>query len=1146
MSAIQTPTIPTVEITNNTLARLAGEGVILGSRHVFMNPGTLFSGDSDIASLLAAFGVTINNAPGYQIHSLVGVGELKVAGSATVHGVTVENSPVGAVFTDRPIYRAGKDEVTVFVAVLNRPSTEINAIVTFGSTRIRQKLVTLDQYGTGFFTMPVSRVGVHTVTLEGTDITCSFEGADYKRAALTAIRLDHKLDPEADTLSVKLQVQSYGRPLPAGTELLLQLRENGSRRGNRKVEVDANSQVSAQWNLQEMRGDLTVFVQVTSAPAKTAEVVIPGARDTERKLFALNHIGEEYGLSLMPHKGAMSLHGLHVSATGVTHNTPFELVDGAVSYDFSLRSNVSAHVVIITSVNPMTGMTDIHEFHNIEPGEVMRVDVLAPWQLFTIGAWIQGDDGLAPWEGGAIIANPSVEQLLDLQVAPVVEPGGTAVVKLRSNRNASVLLVVRMAEFATDEPQSLIARSHRARMDGLANLLTVATPTAKLSEQVSDDYYGYAFEAATLGGPSRGGMLRTLSVLSADEGFSVAIASSAVAKGVPGGGGVQTQVRTQIQLMTELATAREEGRETAFAGIVHLHAGQWVDLPVPVGQSITEMVVDALAVGPLWTTVGAQTRFMVEKPVYADVRVAPSVAPGVKATARVRVNSASGNAAVIAMVNDVPTAVHLDGQTIEPGAIVTTPCEVTFLAPAGNVTVQVIDGDATDMHSVTIATTGYSRYPVQRLVLLPLGGIVNAADLGCIDLRVVPGLDKSFKTMVLALADYRHKCCEQTAAVMQAALVMAIQGGDGGNAGKSHYLAGVEREKLMWQPGRGFKMYPESDHKSDHYSMIASRRLARMETSQQHPTLDLDMRAAVGEAARMGSDGCYSHKISVVPEAITNMRDAFYVASMVRSRVGEAMRFVTAHIQDLGNGQKKAVLPPSRDYDDDPVTEREQTAWAAATCAIANDLANALALANFVVGQLDEHGGLFSTLDMVAGLQMMQELLSIGISGEGTVAGSELLLNGSVMSLEDALAYDGEIVSIEAYTGPVAVQYTVMVETDWSAYKPNMQVETKLRRHLSPGDEADLEIRLPAGYEAGDFVQIALPPSLVSAAEGVQRTVLEIDCAGHDVITVPVQAIERSLDEMGAAEVDHEVIVLGRNMYKENRIGLVRARVKVA
>ncbi|MEN9327931.1 MAG: hypothetical protein RI947_739, partial [Candidatus Parcubacteria bacterium] len=156
------PTVPTVEVTNTQLARLAGAGVILGSRHVFMNPNTLFSGESDLAQLLAAFGVEIADQTGPRIQSLVGVAELKVAGSATVHGVTVENTPIGTVFTDRPIYRAGKDEATVLVAVLNRPNTDVTAVVTFGGSRIRQKVVSLDQYGTGFFTMPVSRVGVHT------------------------------------------------------------------------------------------------------------------------------------------------------------------------------------------------------------------------------------------------------------------------------------------------------------------------------------------------------------------------------------------------------------------------------------------------------------------------------------------------------------------------------------------------------------------------------------------------------------------------------------------------------------------------------------------------------------------------------------------------------------------------------------------------------------------------------------------------------------------------------------------------------------------------------------------------------------------------------------------------------------------------
>ncbi|MEN9328525.1 MAG: hypothetical protein RI947_1333, partial [Candidatus Parcubacteria bacterium] len=654
----------------------------------------------------------------------------------------------------------------------------------------------------------------------------------------------------------------------------------------------------------------------------------------------------------------------------------------------------------------------------------------------------------------------------------------------------------------------------------------------------------------TLGSPiigsRRGGRPSVLAAM--DEGFPIAMSAMAVAKGAPSGGGVQTQVRTQTLLMTELATAREEGRETVFAGIVHVRAGQTVELPVQVGQSITEMVVDALAIGPMCAAVAAETRFSVEKAVYADVKVATAVAPGVSATARVRIQSASGEAMVIAMVNDTPVAVELNGQMIEPGEIVVAPCEVSFLAPAGLITVQVVDPESgtSDMHEVTIGTTGYSRYPVQRLVLLQRGEVANTQQLGAIDLRVAPGLDRSFRAMTLALADYRHKCCEQTAAVMQAALVMALQGGEGGINGKNHYLAGVEREKLMFRRGRGFKMYPESDHTSDHYSMIASRRLARMESAQSNPALDSDMQLAVGSAAEMGVDGCNAHGITVTPRDITNARDAYYVAAASRSRRGDALRFVTSHLQDAGNGQKKIVLPPSRDYDDDYVTEREQTAWAAATCALGNDLSNALALANFVVSQLDEKGGLFSTLDMVAGLQMMQELMAIGVVGDGTSAQASVLVNGVEMSLADAIAYDGEIISVEATDGTVAVQYTVMVETDWSAYKTNMPITAKLRRNMTVGADADLEIQLPAGYETGDFIQVALPPSLVSAAEGVQRSVLEIDCEEHDVVTIPVQAVERSLAEMGGVPVDHEVIVLGRNMFKEKRVGLVRSRVTVA
>src|SRR5713226_7146496 len=227
----------------------------------------------------------------------------------------------------------------------------------------------------------------------------------------------------------------------------------------------------------------------------------------------------------------------------------------------------------------------------------------------------------------------------------------------------------------------------------------------------------------------------------------------------------------------------------------------------------------------------------------------------------------------------------------------------------------------------------------------------------------------------------------------------------------------------------------------------------------------------------MARDAAAYYKIDNPPQEITDCHSAYQVLMHSTSQKGRdaAAAYVRSRLSEH-NGQtyvEVAVGQPSYQFYGMAVSTRQETAYAAAALLATQepgDLPKAIAATNYLTGQLNEEGRLYSTVDTAACLALMVGLRDAGIVSNGEAG--RVLLNGQEMRLADALAYAGKVESLRCLEGVVAAQVTSEVIEDWSAFKSKLPAEVRLERKGRPqqrfkvGDELDLGISVP-NYEPG-------------------------------------------------------------------------------
>jgi hypothetical protein len=579
-----------------------------------------------------------------------------------------------------------------------------------------------------------------------------------------------------------------------------------------------------------------------------------------------------------------------------------------------------------------------------------------------------------------------------------------------------------------------------------------------------------------------------------------------------------------------------EEPEVIFAGLVETKGGK-ASVSLRLGPDFADYLVDAFAVAGLdWAP--AEARFRAEEETFASLETPAFVHPDDAALARLHVGSRTG-ARVRVTRDGAPVALLLDGRPIAPDTpLPAGRAELSFLAGPGRYEATVTDASGAAARAAKdVDAPGKIRRLARAVRFLQPGELLSRDDdPAIVALRVLPGLDGPLVALVDATADYGHACCEQTAAKMMSACAMyALARDDRARRDKAEaiVLAGVRREASMFLRGRGFKMYPESpDQPNAYWGSLAARHLQNLALLR-----DLSPgRALAGAAAEgldMAADAMRAYGIAWPPRNLASAADAYAAL-----RFGKANGEAVAVARRAGAGE--AALPAS--YAPGNVGMRAEAAYAAATLLRAGGAAEwplALALANRVVKALGPNGRLYSTVDSVAAIALMVELVAAKVLG----GSGKVEVDGAAMPTADAVKKGGDPRSVRALEGVCAVEVTRIDEEDWGAFHAKLPVTVKLMRdgavtrRLQALDAVDLEVTIDGGYKPGDLLWVCLPDALSRVVGGGQVKQFSVDFAGRDTVTVSLAATGVTVGARGESGAPARFAVCVRNMFEEERGG---------
>ncbi len=456
--------------------------------------------------------------------------------------------------------------------------------------------------------------------------------------------------------------------------------------------------------------------------------------------------------------------------------------------------------------------------------------------------------------------------------------------------------------------------------------------------------------------------------------------------------------------------------EVLFAGLVATHQGR-ASISVRLGGDFADYLVEAFVIaGADWAPVEA--RFRAQKELFVSLDVPAFVHPQDGAIGRVHVGARSEGARVRVTRDGADVPLLHDGRALAPGASLADlaggRAELSFLAGPGRWEAVIEDpSGARDSVTKDVEIPGKIRRVARAVRFLQPGErIARDDDAAILGLRVLPGLDKPFRALVDATADYGHACCEQTAAKMLAASAMYALADDPERRARAEaiLLAGVRREESMWLRGRGFKMYPESSSQPDTYwGPLAARHLrslAILRDLRGPAAPGHALSKAISEALAMADDASRAYGLTWPPTTPRTCEEAYATICFGPESARPSALTTIKHLVGQAPSHRAGGA----------VHMRAESAYAAAALFRAGGpsaRALALSLANAVIGSLGENGRLYSTVDSVAAIALMVELRAAQIVGGAGVAS----VDGARLSAREAVEYAGEIREVQAIEG---------------------------------------------------------------------------------------------------------------------------------
>jgi hypothetical protein len=1131
---------------------LAKDLVMVGRRFAFVRPGWIEADAKDFEQL-GWNAATVEALKRRGLILFLGEQEVRLLG-ARIMGQRFSRPDLISLTSDKVLYRVGQDTVRLLIASPQRAHQELRLTLRRSGHDYASSTVALDAYGMCLRALSGLPEGAYEATLEGTQAgVCRFEVAEYRLVPLTAELVGQAL--EEKTLRFTLLLRAFGQPYQGTVEIELQ--ERGQRVGRRqRLTTDERGRCSGTVELTGA-GPYTLNV---IAGERTATVALKGSEQERREVLTISELGQVYEMSLLPLPGAEVCRGLYVAPHAV-NSAPF-LVSQVIGETVELLVREPVELLRVVMVAPATGeqQQELHE--GLEAGRRLAFQTPAPYGLLLVGAFIRGK----PWEGWCAVMRPS-DLKLETAAPARARPGERVTITLRTNRPHKVvpvqLIVKDQRLLSASDPQMELAARIKAALTSERGRLRIGEPKVSLFEAGLMDLWAQRMPPTLM--PSLA--LPMASMAPPVAAATPAIAQRKMAKAVP-----------EPAATAALAPVRLDFAEVIHNSIVYVQGR--AEVVVKLGDALTTYTIEAFALDGLdW--VREETQLEAQLPVYGDLVVSPFVFAGDQVQGTLHVGAASGKAQVEVRRDGQPLPLWVDGRRLAPGEAVQSGTTVRFPVQPGVFTSIVRDAVSgeVDVSERFVTPPGQVRTLVKRIRLLTAGETLTRAEAGVTALRVLPDLERPFQVFVQKACKYPHGCIEQSSAKFLAMLTGYLTNLDEPplrDEYESSALAYFRRIQSMYLPERGYTLYPPAEGgrkvPDRHYGPLGTRYQLQLPWPERLPQISQAMAEALRELHRMAADAARAYGLTFPPKEIGSCHDAYLVLANEASpeQQTEAATYVRRRLV-AQDGQ--CFVPvreelPIYNFLGAAVGSRAETAYAAAALLAAGDsrdLPLVIKAANWLTGQLNAQGRLYSTVDTAAALALLLGLRTAGIGGAGSAA-RRLMLNGRQVSLAEALAPTEEVESVACLEKALIVEATAEVVEQWSAFQSTLHVEVALEKEGRPaqvfrvGDALELVIRVPA-YEPGLVAHVCLPDGLARVVGGGQVKRFELDFAEKNELRVPLVAIAPTLlpaemapNGAGQSGLVQQLVgaltgsqarsipaqhwaVLVRNMFKEEQVG---------
>ncbi|MFT3765546.1 MAG: hypothetical protein QM820_08535 [Minicystis sp.] len=334
-----------MRITANDYALAQGIGgdVILGKGFAFVGK------EAWKRPALAWVARMVGGAPRARIIPLLGNEPVALPG-ATAEAVAIPRLALGAVTSDKALYRERRDEVHLLA--LDPLAAEEGAVLEIkqNGAVFEQRPVTLDARGAAAVTLRDLPVGDYEIRLRSAPKSapaCTFTVAAYRLAPLVAALVDRRLDGQRLTFTLRLE--SFGSPVDG--DVVVELTDRGTRLDRIRAEA-RDGLLTAAFTLRG-EGPHAINVQLAADAGRTATVPIVGSRAAERSQTTFSTLGYEITGALLPGEGATPVRGVYLRE-GALRTTPFRLerVDASRARIIASVEVESASIVVIDPTYP--------------------------------------------------------------------------------------------------------------------------------------------------------------------------------------------------------------------------------------------------------------------------------------------------------------------------------------------------------------------------------------------------------------------------------------------------------------------------------------------------------------------------------------------------------------------------------------------------------------------------------------------------------------------------------------------------------------------------------------------------------------------------------------------------------------------------